>query len=88
MALRSLALVSSSLSVSSTGSFDAVTVGGQSFELAVSSSAATAGFGAGGADLEAVFEEDGNGDLQPRTGTDGLSVFYDYDSNDDIQPRG
>ena len=56
--------------------------------MAVSSSAATAGFGAGGADLEAVFEEDGNGDLQPRTGTDGLSVFYDYDSNDDIQPRG
>ena len=36
---------------------------------------------------EAVFEEDGNGDLMPTTSTEGLSVFYDYDSNDDIQPR-
>ena len=28
-----------------------------------------------GADLAAVFEEDGNGDLMPTTSTEGLSVF-------------
>ena len=40
-----------------------------------------------GADLDSIFETDGNGDLMPTTSTEGLSVFYDYDSNDDIQPR-
>ena len=40
-----------------------------------------------GADLAAVFEEDGNGDLMPTTSTEGLSVFYELDSNNDIQPR-
>ena len=39
------------------------------------------------ADLDSVFETDGNEDLMPSEGTEGLSVFYEYDSNDDIIPR-
>jgi hypothetical protein len=40
-----------------------------------------------GADLTNVFDEDGNGDIQPSDTSEGISVFYEYDDNDDIIPR-
>ena len=79
--------ITGSLTTTVTGSFGSLVVGGSSFDTAVSSSAVRAGFGSGGGDLDSVFEEDGNGDLQPATTTSGLSVFYEYDGNNDIIPR-
>jgi len=78
--------ITGSLTTTVTGSFQSLVVGGQNFDTAVSASAERAGFGAG-SDLDSIFEEDGNGDLQPATTTNGLSVFYEYDGNDDIIPR-
>ena len=40
-----------------------------------------------GADLTNVFDEDGNGDIQPSDTSEGISVFYEYDDNNDIIPR-
>ena len=40
-----------------------------------------------GADLTNVFDEDGNGDIQPSDTCEGISVFYEYDDNNDIIPR-
>jgi len=37
-----------------------------------------------GADLINVFENDGNGDLQPSDSNQGISFFYEYDDNNDI----
>tara|TARA_B000000557_G_C20680071_1_gene402699 strand:+ start:4 stop:555 length:552 start_codon:yes stop_codon:yes gene_type:complete len=80
--------ITGSLTTTVTGSFGSLVVGGSSFDTAVSASAVRGGFGSGGgSDLDSIFEEDGNGDLQPATTTSGLSVFYEYDGNNDIIPR-
>ena len=73
-----------SIDASSTGSFGSLVVSGSNFDTAVSASAARAGFSV---DLESIFNEDGNGDLQPATTISGISVFYEYDGNNDITPR-